>query len=556
MIGSITQRGEIKDATQHRFWSDSMTRLDSEIPILLQGGTLVDGTGAPGRACDVLTRDGRVAAIGSGLDSADALRIDCSGRVVAPGFIDMHSHMDFFAAGEDPHAFDPFTRQGVTSFVAGNCGFSPFGFRGETAHHHLIENGLFEEGCDRIDWSGYPEYRERVAANGVRQKIFGLVGHGTSRTSFCGFDARELTSEELREMLELLGRAMDEGAEGVSLGLQYKPGVFASMEELEAVARLVEARGKLLTVHARAYSTFSGTYPLNPFGRAHNLRAMEDMLELARRTGVRMQYSHLIFVGRRTWRHLEEALELFDRAHQEGLDVHFDIFPYACGATLLNTFLPDWFMARMPDCLDRPLDKLRLRAELALGFSLVGFGYPEMQITNARCPEYAEFDGRFLPEIAAAKGQTEFDTLLDILRCSNVEARVLFHGYTNPEILDRLMAHPLAHFATDAWPESSGVQNPAAYGTFPRFLELARQRGRVSLEQAVHKMTGHSAARLGRSDLGILAEGHPADVTVFDWERIADQTEGGHNDARPTGVEHVYVDGRAILENGEIVASA
>jgi len=521
-------------------------------PTLLSGGLIVDGTGAPPRSGNVLLRGGRVEALGEIPESAGR-RVDCAGKVVAPGFIDAHSHMDFFSASEDPHHFDSFTAQGVTTFVAGNCGFSPFGFAPETSHRSLLENSLFKAGRETLDWNGFAEYCQVLAGLGLTHNFVHLVGHGAARTSLSGFEARPLSQAEYAQMLELLDCALSEGAAGVSFGLQYKPGVFAKLDELDDVARLVKRHDKLLTVHAKAYSSFSGTYPMIPFGRAHNLKAIDDMLGLARRTDVRLQFSHLIFVGSQTWKTVDEAIELFDRAIDDGVDVCFDMYPYGCGATLLNTLLPEWFMARMPGALHSSLARARLRVEAEVGFRLVGFGYPQMQITNASCAEYDEHNGRFLPDIADRVGKSNFDTMLDILDKSNAEARVLFHDYYNDEIIDRLMQHPAAIFASDSWPESGDHQNPAAYGTFPRFLRKARERGNISLEEAVHKMTGAAATRFRLENRGRLQEGHAADVVVFDWDTVRDHASETGN-AAPSGIEHVFVNGKPILEAGQVRA--
>jgi len=517
---------------------------------LLKGGLIVDGTGQPARLGSVLLEGRRIAALGD--VSADAgTPIDCEGKVVAPGFIDAHSHMDFFCATENPRHFDSFTAQGVTTFVAGNCGFSPFGFAPKTKHRRLLESSLFKAGRNTLEWNSFAEYREVLDRLGLTHNFVHLVGHGAARTSLSGFEARRLSKPEHAQMLAVLDLALSEGAAGVSLGLQYKPGVFAKLDELDDVARLVKRHDKLLTVHAKAYSCFSGTYPMIPFGRPHNLKAIDDMLGLARSTGVRLQFSHLIFAGSRTWQTVDEAVELFDRAIGEGVDVCFDMFPYACGATLLNTLLPEWFMADMPDALHKPLARARLRLEAEVGFRLVGFGYPQIQITNASCAEYDEHNGCFLPDIADRVGKSSFDTMLDILDKSGAQARVLFHDYYNDEIIDRLMQHPAAIFASDSWPEPGGHQNPAASGTFPRFLRKARERGSLSVEAAVHKMTGAAAARFRLADRGRLQEGAAADVVVFDWKEIRDHAnEAG--DASPSGIEQVFVNGEPILRNGKL----
>jgi len=527
-----------------------MTAISQGRKTLLRGGLIVDGTGASPRPGSVLLDGALIAAIGDIPDQAGT-PIDCTGKIIAPGFIDAHSHMDFFSVSNDPHHFDSFTAQGVTTFVAGNCGFSPFGFKAATKHRRLLEGSLFKAGAETLNWNSFAEYREVLARLGLTQNFVHLVGHGAARTSLSGFEARPLSEREYTRLLALLDQAMSEGAAGVSLGLQYKPGVFAKLEELDDVARLVKRHDKLLTAHAKAYSSLSGTYPMIPFGRAHNLKAIDDMLELARRTGVRLQFSHLIFVGSHTWKTVDEAIGLFDRAIADGVDVCFDMFPYSCGATLLNTFLPEWFMARMPGALHDPLSRARLRLETEVGFRLVGFGYPQMQVTNASCPEYEEHNGRFIPDIARRVGKSNFETMLDLLDKSNVEARVLFHDYYNEEIVDRLMQHPATIFASDSWPEPGGHPNPAAFGTFPRFLRNARERGTIPLEQAVHKMSGAAAKRFRLRDRGCLAEGAAADVVVFDWNAVRDHSND-RGPGAPSGVEHVFVNGHPILESGKI----
>lgn len=517
---------------------------------LLKGGTIVDGTGAPAISGDVLLREGNIKEISRGSIEANAEIVDCAGKVVAPGFVDLHSHMDFLAAEGDQRAFDSFTRQGVTSFVGGNCGFSSFAYAPDSPHQGLLKQGLFKDDAGR---GRYESFMDQIANSGVKSKVISLAGHGTARTSLSGFEARDLSTDEHNRLLKLLDEAMDDGAAGVSLGLQYKPGIFASRDELASVATLVKRHDKLLTVHARAYSNFSGTYPMNPFGRDHNLRAIEDMLNLARETGVRLQFSHLILVGSRTWANVDEVIALFDEAIAEGVDVKFDMFSYPCGATLLNTFLSEWFMAKMPGSLSNPLDLLKIRAEAFAGFKIVGFGFGDMQMTAANCSEYERYDNLFIPDIARAVGKSSFATVIDILKCSNAEARVLNHSYYSQEVIEKLMTHPAAIFATDAWSEPGGTANPAAYGNFPHFLELARDKKLLGLEDAVHRMTGAAAARLSDSSAGELREGRAADITVFDPLTIKAGDATKNPQAAPTGIAHVFVDGDKLLFDGDIV---
>ncbi|MCF8469670.1 MAG: amidohydrolase family protein [Parvibaculum sp.] len=523
--------------------------------IVLTNGHLVDGSGAPGKPASLRIEKGRIAAIGLPSDIAPdgAEIVDCGGKVIAPGFIDAHSHMEYFALSANPGYVDSFTAQGVTTFVAGNCGFSPYGFAPLSAHLGLLENSLFKAGCNRFSWSSYAEFTSVIRQLGVTQNMVHLVGHGSCRTSLTGFEARDLNAPEMDRMLALLSQAMEEGVAGVSLGLQYKPGIFARTDELEQVAQLVREHDKILSVHARAYSAFSGTYPPLPFGKPHNLKAIEDMLDIVRRTGVRLQFSHLIFAGTRTWKTVDRAIALFDRIRDEGHDVMFDMFPYVCGATLLNTVLPEWFMAAMPGALHNPLARARLRIEAELGFRLVGFGYEQMQLAAGACPEYDPYNGLFLPDIARKTGRSCFETMLDILEKSDAEARMLFYNYYSDEIIERLMGHEAALFCTDSWPEPAGSQNPAAFGAFPRFLQIARERGTLSLERAVHRMTGAAAARYRLEGRGLLKPGFAADIVVFDPARVADNTTPSRCDAAPSGIEHVFINGVRALAGGRIV---
>ena len=522
---------------------------------LLRNGLLVDGTGTPARTANVLMQQGRLTvfeddAVVEQLNLDGITQIDCSGKVIAPGFIDVHSHMDYFAITDAPENFDPFVAQGITTMVVGNCGFSPFGFKCGTEHQHLIENSLFKAGHGEISWSSFNGYKDQISGHGTRPNLLSLVGHGVCRTSLNGFNADTLTEVQYQEMLTLLDESLAQGAAGVSLGLQYKPGVFADMDELKDVAKLVKKHDKVLTVHAKAYSVLSGTYPMNPFGKAHNLRAIDEMLDLARETGVKLQFSHLIFVGEKTWPTMQQAIEKFDRAIADGVDVKFDMFPYPFGATLLNTILPEWVMADMPQVLRKTLPMMRLRFEAYFGFKQVGLGYDCIQITDACCDEYKQYNGLFVSEIAQKVGKGDFEVMIDILDLSNAEARVMFHRYYNDEIIQTLMQHPAALFMTDSWPEPSGVENAATFGAFPKFLQIARDSGNISLEAMIARMTNEAADRFGIKERGLIKDDYIADVVVFDWETVKDNTSRASCDAPPTGIEYVFVNGVISVRDG------
>jgi N-acyl-D-amino-acid deacylase len=527
---------------------------DTDSRVLLTDGLIVDGTGKSGFIGDLLVRGEAIELITPGEILFDGPTVDCSGKVVSPGFIDMHSHMDWILPIQGhPELKTPFTAQGVTTFVAGNCGFGIGGFKRNSPYREMLTSRT--KGMYELYWETMGPYFDLLKRQGLSHNLVNLAGHGTTRTSIRGYEPAPMQPSEMKELLYLLEEAMDDGAFGVSLGLQYEPGIFATLDELKQVARLVARKDKILTVHLKAYSSLSGTYPLELFGRPHNLLAIEDMLELTRETGVRLQISHLIFVGSRTWDTCEEALDLIDGAIADGLDVKFDTYAYHCGTSVINVFLPEWFLSEVPEAYDSRTSLLRLRAETTLIEKLLGFGYRDIQITNTRHPSLEKFNGMFANDIAAAREMSPFENFIDIARKSEGRARVLNHRYSNLDNVKLMMSHPASLFMTDATPAPAGVQNPGAYGNFPRFFQHAREFGLLSLEECVHKMTGASAERFGLRNRGVLEKGAAADITVFDWNRVRDNNTLTVTDRKPTGIEQVFINGKRVMAEGRVEPS-
>jgi N-acyl-D-amino-acid deacylase len=519
---------------------------------LLKNGLIVDGTGKKGYVGSVLISGDRIAEVLPGSQGVPgATVVDCEGLVIAPGFIDAHSHMDWYLpiVGREELKV-PFTAQGITTFVAGNCGYGVAGFRKDTTHRNLINErtkGLFD-----VTWDTMEQYFAHLRRVGMTHNLVNLAGHGMTRASMRGFDPSPLTEAETAEQLGLLADAMDQGAYGVSLGLQYEPGLFASTDELLGIARLVKEKDKVLTVHSKAYSTLSGTYPINPLGTPHNLLALHEMLEIARQTGVKLQLSHLIFVGSLTWKNYRTALGMIDKAIGDGVDVKLDTYAYHCGQSHINVFFPPWFLARAPEVYDDPAALRSIKLQFSFIVNVLGFGFDDIQITYAGEDELNQYNGMFLSEIASARGMDNFTNFFDITKRSNGLARVLNHRYSNPEIVEALMRHPASLFMTDADVAETGVQNPASFGCFPRFLEWARDKSLITLEETVRKMTGATAERFGITDRGFLKKGLAADVTVFSWDKITDNNTVTETENAPTGISAVYINGRRVAKDGVV----
>lgn len=520
---------------------------------LLSNGYVVDGSGNKGFKGNVLLKDGIIQEISEREIVVEGKEIDCEGKVIAPGFIDIHSHNDWFFPSDQQEQFiDPFIRQGITTFITGNCGFSAAGFKKGTQYMDKIKGNVFKAGNIDFKWSSMSEYFDYLEHKKIIANIAMMVGHGTTRTSVRGYDADAMQPKEMDEILYLLDEAMEQGAAGVSFGLQYEPGIFASQDEILQIAGLVKRRNKIITVHARALSALSGTYPIRPFGTPHNIIALQELLNIARKTGVRLQFSHLIFVGEKTWKTYERCFKMIEDAIDDGVDIMFDTYAYSCGASIITVILPEWFMAKVPEVYDDSKALKKLRFEISLIEKFLGFGFKDIQITYANHPKLNNYNGRFIHDIAEERGLTPIENYLDFVKKSGGEARVLQYRYSNQQIVEALMRHPASLFMTDAWIETTGVQNPSCFGCYPRFLQLAREKSILSLEESVHKMTGASADRVGIKDRGRLKKGWAADVTVFDWHSIKDNTSVNQTDKAPDGIEHVFINGVHVLKEGKM----
>jgi len=527
----------------------------SEPRTLLKNGLIVDGTGKKGELGSLLIKGTKIEEVSHGPIHVDCETIDCTEKVIAPGFIDVHSHMDWvlpIKGREDMKS--PFTAQGCTTFVAGNCGYGAAGFRKKSGHRKRIRPVLY--GSSNLGWDTMEEYFAHLRSVGMSHNLVTMVGHGTTRASIRGFDASPPDDDEMKELLALIEEAMDQGAWGASFGLQYAPGIFAAPDEVEQIARLVAKKGKIVTVHGRAYSSISPAYEIKQGGTPHNVVALQEMIDIAKKTGVRLQYSHLMFAGTASHRTYKQCLEVLDKARADGVDVMIDTYPYHCGTSVISVVIPPWFLANVPANYHDEKALERLEGELGFMSMALGFGYDDIQVTNAKHPDLNEYNGLFLAEIADKRGMKPFDVAIEIAEKSGGIARVLNHKYSNMEIIEALMKYDGCLFMTDATPAPEGVQNPAAFGSFPLLLQYARDRKLLSLEDAVRKMTGANAERVNLKDRGLLKKGLAADITVFDWNAVKDNNTVTDTDNAPTGIEAVFMNGRQVKKNGKVDGSA
>lgn len=516
--------------------------------ILLKNAKVYDGTGAAAMNGDVLVDNDRIAQVGAELpvDGADQV-IDLQGLSLAPGFIDAHSHNDWFALRSDPLTwFDPFIRQGITTFVTGNCGISTVGFDKDCPHMDIIGAGLFGFG-DAREHSGSLKAYFEAADNAMPCNMAVLAGHCTSRAAVSGSVNRPLTEEEETRMLALMEEALQQGAAGISLGLMYDPGLFAQKEELKKVAALCAKYDRPLTVHPRANSAVSMSYP-ELLGRSHLLRAVDELKEIALETKCKLHYSHAIFVGRRSFKDKAEFLQIMNSLREAGVDAMFDIYNELLGVSVITVILPAWYQAMSIEERRKPLNRLKLTVLVYATSLLLGFGFKDIQVAYIG-KGFEKYEGKSVHDIAKAEGMNDLDAYLMLCEKSDFKGRVNMGPYTTPEIISDFEHNENCLYMTDAWVEEFSVQNPAIYDCFPKFLRDALNGTGDTLENTIRRMTGATADRFQLSDRGYIRPGCFADLTVFDEKEIK---AAQPDQEKSFGIKQVFINGRQVLSEGTL----
>ncbi|MBP5459270.1 MAG: amidohydrolase family protein [Clostridia bacterium] len=518
---------------------------------LFTNGKIYDGTGAEPYVGSVLIEDDRVVAVGPDVDAEADKVVDLAGKSIAPGFIDEHSHNDWFAIKKDPLPyFEPFIRQGITTFVTGNCGISETGFEPGCEHVDLMGAGLFHFDNTTGEYGDMDSFFAAIDRNNPCN-IAALVGHCSARAAVSGSVNRQLTDEETEKMLAILEKNLQQGAAGISLGLMYDPGVYADVPEMKKVADLCVKYKKPLTVHPRAESRTSMAYP-ELLGRSHLLRAFDELVEISKGTDLKLQYSHAIFVGTSSFKDKDELLKMIYQMRDEGVDVMFDIYNETLGVSVITVILPGWYRGMTPEERKKPVNRQKLLALTKASSLLLGFGYDDIQVAYIG-PGYERFEGKTVHEIAKEEGMKDLDAYLMLCEVSDYAGRVNMGPYSTPEIISEFEKNDLCLFMTDAWVEEFGVQNPAIYDCFPKFLRDALMGTGAPMPTTIRKMTGATADRFGFVDRGYLKEGCYADLTIFDEDALR---AGVPDQTKSFGISSVYINGVCVLDGDTLDAEA
>jgi N-acyl-D-amino-acid deacylase len=514
--------------------------------VIVRNGSVVDGSGAPAVRADVGLVGDRIAAVSDLSHAIAELEIDATGGIIAPGFIDAHTHSDFtcFLGDEHENLVSGSIRQGVTTEIVGNCGFSAFPWIEEHRHDLEVHVGaLF--GQPTLRWHDLAGYASHVRAAGSRGNLAPLLGHGSLRAGAMGLSSRRPDTWGVRTMLHLLEEALEQGAVGLSSGLVYAPGMFADTNELITLCRPVARLGRPYTSHIR--SETGGVY-----------QAVQEAVSIGKQADIAVHISHHKAAGRSNWGRTEDTLKLIDQARHEGLDVTIDMYPYTAGSTLLSSLLPPWVQeAGLTTMVERLRDSTvrdRIRTEIHEGLpswqNLLGAtGWDSIVIAN--CSDVPDLEGKSVAELAEMAGKYPDEYALDLLIEARGRVLVILHMMSEGDVR-RVLSYDATMIGSDGIP-LPGKPHPRWAGTFARTLShYVRVDSLFSIEAAIHRMTMLPAERFGLSDRGHLSQGKIGDLVVLAPEQVVDRATYAQPLLPPQGISHVLVSGQLTVSAGAL----
>jgi N-acyl-D-amino-acid deacylase len=482
--------------------------------LVISGAKIIDGSGGASFHADVGIQNGRIAKIGNLGNARPVERIDATGHVLTPGFVDIHNHADEDI--EDLPVAQNYMQQGVTTIVGGHCGTS-----------------------------SYPIGKKLRAIERIGLGInFGLmIGQGTIRTQVMGMQDRPPRAEEMKKMKTLVREAMEEGAFGISTGLYYAPGAYSTTEELIELVRVIAPYGGIYVSHIRDESDYT----------VGLLAAVKEAIEIGDKGKVPVQISHLKALGKSVWGRSAEILQLVEAARDRGIDIAFDQYPYsASGTTLAGALVPRWAQeggeGKLRERLLEPSTRAKIRLEMRA--SMDKRGGPE-KLFVASFPGNPKIEGQHLQKIGEREEVEPVDAAIQILLSGGAD--VISFNMVEEDVI-RIMQSPFGMFASDGSlvQFGKGVPHPRYYGTFPRVLgKYVREDGILTLEEAVRKMTSAPAHRIGLVDRGLIREGMMADITIFNPDTVQDRATFENPHQYSDGIDYVIVNGQVAISRGQ-----
>lgn len=506
--------------------------------VVIKGGMVIDGTGSSAKSVDIGVTGDTITATGI-LDSVEAATvINAQGLHVCPGFIDIHSHSDFNILIDPPGQAK--VQQGVTTEVIGNCGLSAAPLAGMARAQR--QQGLKSLGI-AITWSTLEEFANLVGRKRILLNLVPLIGHGNIRGSVIGYDSREPSSEEMQQMTSLIEQEMHSGAWGLSTGLIYPPGVYASEMELVGLARVVKKFGGIYTSHMRN----EGDYLLE---------AIDEAIMIGRQAQLPVQISHLKTMGKNNWHKLAAVFDKIEEARGSGINVNADRYPYTASSTDLDAVLPAWVCQGGAGAELERLRSPAIRDELFAAIRMTEQELAAEVLISRVVSEKNKFlEGKLLGQASQLRKQSVRDTLFDLLIEEELHVDAIFFSMSE-ENLKQILKKEYVMIGSDAsvWdiqgPLAAGKPHPRGFGTFPRVIRKYVLEDRVlSLEEAVRKMTGQSAETIGLADRGIIKKGYKADIVMLRLQDVADTATYEDPLRFPSGIADVMINGKWVVHN-------
>jgi N-acyl-D-amino-acid deacylase len=500
--------------------------------LLIRNGLVVDGSGQAGNAADVAVSGDRIVELGPLPNAEAAEAIDATGLVVCPGFIDTHVHGDAMLLADPLH--EAAVRQGVTTYIIGQDGssYAP-GDQNVVAYFRRYTAGFNGNPEIGWDWNGVDDYLNRFN-NRVAINVAYLVPNGNVRMQVVGLEDRPATADEIRSMQRLVREAMEQGAVGLSSGLDYIPSRYANTQELAELCREIAPFHGVYVTHMRSYSP-EGVFT-----------AMDEVNTIARQASVPVHISH--FNGR-----ADQVLPRVDLDRLSGIDLTYDLYPYLAGSSILAMVaLPPWVQEGGNDATLKRLRDPQVRARLKEWFEQPKYEHADLKLSAIAAPEYRHLEGMMLLDAAAAVHQEPGEFICNVLVASNLMVGIVhFHRGRQQSDIDAMMRHA-AHMAGSDGIFVGSRPHPRGWGAFARYLgRYVREDKKWWLETAVYHLAGHAAKRFRLADRGLIARGKAADIVCFDPNKLLDRATFEDGRQLAEGVQHVVVNGKLVLRGGE-----
>lgn len=518
--------------------------MSPDYPLVLTGGTVLDGSGGPSYRAHVAIYGGLIAQVDRGCRVKGEVELDCEGLIVAPGFIDTHSHSDLFALASP--GLEMKAMQGITLDVLGQDGISVAPARDQDVVELKRQlSGLLGEPDVKWDWRSVESYLDCLDEVKPAINLSYLVPHGSLRRIAMGMEDRHATLPEIEVMCTHLERGLKDGAVGLSTGLIYPPCAYAPTDELIALCKVVAKHNGVFVVHMRSESD-------------RIVEATQEMMRVGRESGVHVHISHFKIAGGTNWDKIDRVLDAINEARAAGVEVSADQYPYIAGSTMLGAILPPWAHA---GGLEAVLERLasreqraKMRAEMVDprevewdNFWKWG-GPAAIRIADIPSGRRQHLLGQNLEAAAAAEHKDPVDFAMDLLREERMGVAMVSFSQCEP-VIEKILKQPFTNICTDGL--LGGKPHPRAFGTFPRLLgRYVRERKVLTLEDAVYKSTYLAAKNFRLAGCGQIKKGHRANVCVFDANSVVDNATFDDPKQFSTGIAHVFVEGRQIVADG------